>query len=304
MSHLPLNALHAFKYVYETGGIRAAARQLQVSHSSVSRHVRELEVWLGLSLIDPKREGRLLKFTAAGESLGRSVGETLSQLAFDVAKLKEAPVTNSIILSTTPSFASRWLLPRLSRFTDQYPNIEIHIRAEQQVEKLRDKQYDLAIRMGAGPWEGDEAILLMDDRLVPVCNADLFHRIKERGLTGIDVFSQFPLIHDRDPSASWMSWADMYMPELDRNFFQKGARYSSSDLVLRAAASGLGIALARERLAEEDLELGLLHKIWNDQIIHLPSAYSLIAKPHHHWTRTLRLVVEWLQREVAISRKK
>lgn len=297
MSHLPLNALNAFKYVYETGGIRAAARQLQVSHSAVSRHVQELEAWLGLALIDPKREGRLLKFTTAGDSLGHSVQETLSQLAFDVAKLKEAPVSNSIVISTTPSFASRWLLPRLTNFTTEHPNIEIHIRAEQQIEKLRDNQYDLAIRMGAGPWEGDDAFSLMDERLVPVCNADLYRKIKEQGLSDTDIYSKFPLIHDRDPSTSWLSWAHEFLPNAGVQTFQKGARYSSSDLVLRAAASGLGIALARERLAEEDLDLGMLHRIYDDRFIHMSSAYSIITKPRHHRSKALGLVVDWLKKE-------
>ena len=128
--------LRAFAAVYETGGIRPAARQLEVTHSSVSRFVHELEAWLDVSLIDRRKEHRATAFTAEGEMLGRRVLACLAELESSLNAVKESRNANSVVIETTPSFAARWLLPRLGQFEEAFKWIELSVLVDQRIKTL------------------------------------------------------------------------------------------------------------------------------------------------------------------------
>ena len=130
---LALNALRTFAAVYETGGVRPASRALNVAHSSVSRHLRELEKALGIDLFEPREGTRALTFTPQGETLGRAALESFGRLAAVVRSLREAPRRNAVTISTTPSIAALWLLPRLPSFEKAYPGIGLSVIAEQKL---------------------------------------------------------------------------------------------------------------------------------------------------------------------------
>ena len=143
-----------------------------------------------------------------------------------------------MVISTTASIAALWLLPRLSDLQNKLPHIEISVLTEQKIIDPDGIQVDIAIRMGQGPWLNDHCIPLMDDRLYPVVHPDL---IKGSRGDPLNLFSQHSLIHDRDPDTSWRKWFQSFpISGLD---IRKGPRFSSSDLVIRAAKQGLGIAL-------------------------------------------------------------
>src|SRR5215467_12638150 len=255
MRDLPLNALRAFAAVHARGGVRAAARELGIAHSAVSRHVAELERWLGTALTEPGGSGRHGKvLNPAGQALGREVRAALEEIARATAALREARSPNSVTLSTTPSIASRWLLPRLSAFERRHPRSELSVVVSPKLEDFAARTIDLAIRMGRGPWPDLRCEPLMDDALYPVMSRSFWERAGRPSRP--DDLRGLRLIHDRDPSASWGAWRDRYGPKnLD---VRGGVRYTSSDLALRGAALGQGVALARHRLAEEDVAAGIL----------------------------------------------
>ena len=116
MHALPLTSLRALAAVYACGGIRPAARSLRIAHSSVSRHLREVEAWLGLPVLDRAAGRRRLVFTQDGEALAKACHSSMSSLQAAAERLKERHQTSSVIVATTPSFAARWLLPRLGVF--------------------------------------------------------------------------------------------------------------------------------------------------------------------------------------------
>src|SRR5688500_10858940 len=112
---LPLNSLRAFAMVYAQGGVRAAARELGIAHSSVSRHLAELEDWLGVSVTNEGAGRGGISFTPQGEMLAKATESGFRDIERAVASLREARSPRSVTISATPSFATRWLLPRLPR---------------------------------------------------------------------------------------------------------------------------------------------------------------------------------------------
>ena len=220
MYALKLNALRAFAAVYEAGGMRPAARSLGIAHSAVSRHVSELEEWLGVPLLGG-HSGRRTGFTAQGEALGRSALAGLSALAEAVTQVRESRRANSVVIATAASLASRWLLPRLPRLAERAPWVEVSVLVQPRVAGLADQGADLALRMGPGPWPGEAAEPLMDESLFPVMSEQAWLKAGRPHRLG-DLL-KLPLIHDRDPNAGWALWRDAFGPAaLD---VQKGARF-------------------------------------------------------------------------------
>ncbi|MGE7139619.1 LysR substrate-binding domain-containing protein [Luteibacter sp. NPDC031894] len=292
MKSLPLNALRAFAMTHEHGGVRAAARELGVAHSSVSRHLAELETWIGVPLFE--RGAATWTPSPQGVALARRVHELLQGMAEATAAAREAPSPFTVTIGVAPSFASRWLLPRLPTLERAHPRIGLSVLVNQQLDTLSEG-VDLAVRMGSGPWAGLDCEPLMDDHLYPVVNTDFWRAAN--GSDAVESLLGLRLLHDRDPSASWEHWRRVHGPAslpLDH-----GARLTSSDLVLRAAELGQGIALARGRLAEDALVAGTLIRPFGDKAVHLPKAYWLVrpkrkaASPSQRHAVTA--VVAWLK---------
>lgn len=292
MRDLPLNALRAFAAVYAHGGIRAAARELGVAHSSIHRHLAELNAWVGVPLFAETAGRRGLAFTAQGETLGKAALAGLGDIAAAVAALREAKPARAVTLSTTPSFAARWLLPRLPSFEQRHPGIEVSVVVNQKLDDLDAGGIDLAVRMGAGPWPGTRSEPLMDDALYPVTSpALLAHARRPPDL------SRARLLHDRDPQASWEAWRRVHGPAtLD---VRRGPRFASSDLLLRAAQQGQGVALARHRLAADDVATGTLLRPFGDRRIDLGVSYWLVQSPRQGTRAATAALIDWLKREAA-----
>ncbi len=294
MIELPLNALRAFALVHREGGIRSAARVLGVTHSAVSRHVRELEAWIGVNLLEPNRANRALAFTVHGETLGQACLSGFETLAEVVVSLREARSPNTVTVSTAPSFAARWLLPRVSDFSIRHPRVELSVIAQQKTGPLGEQGADVAIRMGKGPWPDVDCEPLMDDELYPVVARSAFGSgpaWSDRDL------GRATLLHDRDPSASWGLWRAAFGPgSLD---VRKGPRFVSSDLVLRAAAQGLGVALARDRLARDDVANGSLVRPFGDRSLRVPDAYWIVTRTRDSEAdperQAVTVLIEWLK---------
>lgn len=295
MSQIPLGALRAFAAVYEAGGVRAAARALHITHSALSRYLRELETWLGVPLLEPRGGGARLKFTVHGDALGHAASASLSELARAIDAVRELRRAHSVAVATTASFGARWLLPRLKLFQRAHAWIETSIIAEQSVLGLSEQGADLAIRMGPGPWADGDTIPLMDDALYPVATRDYWASLGQR--SPARALQQARLLHDRDPSASWESW---FVEHKAAAFdWRGGPRFTSSDLVLRAAAEGLGVALARGRLAAGDVAAGRLVRPFDTLFVAVPRAYWLVLPKGGPRREAEAALTVWLKEQAA-----
>jgi LysR family glycine cleavage system transcriptional activator len=294
MVELPLNALRAYALVYAQGGVRAAARELRIAHSSVSRHLSELERWLGAPVIEKQAGGRGgLKFTPQGEALGKALLAAFRDMARAAASVREARSPSSVSLSAAPSFASRWLLPRLPQLEAAHPKIELSIVVEQKLTDMEAGIVDLAIRMGSGPWPDVHAEPLMKETVYPVMSPAYWQQTgwPDRPAD----LNRLRLLHDRDPQTTWEAWRQAFGPAaLD---VRTGPRFASADLLLRAAAQGQGVALARHRLAADDLESNHLIRPFGDLQLELGTGYWIVRAPHGLPKPATRAVMEWLRQQ-------
>ncbi len=291
MQRLPLSALRAFAAVYEAGGVRPAARTLQITHSSVSRHLHELEDWLGVALLENRGEKRRLAFTPQGLALGKAALAGLSALTNAVEGVRELRRASSVVVATTASFAVRWLLPRLALLQKSHPWIEVSMITQQAVQNPAEQGADLTVRMGNGPWFDGKCEPIMDDALYPVASRRYWDSIGERRPGR--ALGKARLLHDRDPSSAWERWFAVHpLRGID---LRAGARFTSSDLVLRAAAEGLGVALARDRLAADELRSGVLFRPFGATQVGVPRAYWLVQTPDEDSRPAVLAVAEWIK---------
>lgn len=292
MRDLPLNGLRVLAATLEAGGVRAASRFLQLSPSVVHRHLRELEARIGVELVE--RGGGKLRFTAAGQRLGRLAAETLSELAVGVEATSEDRRPNEVVVATTESFAGRWLLPRLARFDAARGRYTVSIKTDQRLSRI-PADADIAIRLGSYVDDSQPASEpFMDEVMVPVLSRDL--AAKTGALDRAEAVLQLPLLHDRDPQVSWRRWCGAVGADPDAA--RSGARLTSSALVQAAAALGMGVGLARRRLAGPDIAAGQLIELAHFAVA-IGTAYWIVRRPVPRAAE--QFVLDWLRREAGTS---
>ncbi|HZF24664.1 MAG TPA: LysR substrate-binding domain-containing protein [Steroidobacteraceae bacterium] len=293
MRDLPLHALRAFAAVYSHGGVRAAARELGIAHSSVSRHLSELSAWLGVAVAEPGRGKRGLILTAQGELLAKATLQGLQEITRVASTVREARSGRSVTIAAAPSFAARWLLPRIPELESALPRIEVSVVVDQRLTDLNSGEVDFAIRIGEGKWREVHCEPLMADSLYPVMSAAYWQRSGRPDTPAR--LARLRLLHDRDPQASWESWRAAHGPKaLD---VRSGPRFASSDLVLRAAMQGQGVALARHQLAREDVASGALVRPLGKLSVNLGPSYWIVLADKLRNREAALAVVAWLKKQ-------
>ena len=253
MSRLPpLDALHVFAVAARHLNFTTAAEELHRTQSAVSHRIKTLEAELGVALFT--RLTRRLELTPAGRALALHMNQSLAEIARIIAGFGKLKGTQRLRVTALPSVASRWLTPRLPRFFDLCPEIEVQLIAEPQLLDLRTEGIDLAVRFGRGQYPRHSVSRLMTDRVLPVCSPRF---LAEHGpINTIEKLLALPLVHDfaaeNDKSHSdWSSWLGQLRrvaaPHLG------GQRFSNADLAIEAAVCGIGVALGRFSLVADCL---------------------------------------------------
>ncbi len=294
MRHLPsLNALRTFEAAARLTSISNAGQELCVSHGAVSRQVKLLEHWLGVKLFE--RDGRSLQLTSAGAAYLKTCSAALDLIEEGTVNLQQQRSSNVIGVATTHSFAERWLMARLPSFRAEHPNIEVWIVLEQQLTQFAQPGIDVAIRMGTGPWPQYHSRPLMQDRLIPVCSPNLIETGPE--ITTPEDLLHYPLLHDQDPKAQWAVWLKANnIKGIDLN---RGPRYSSSNIVLQAALSGQGIALANEALVKDDIERGHLIQVLSLDV-NLGTNYWIVTPNQNSKLKKVIAFSNWLEKTAQV----
>src|SRR5262249_49491857 len=245
MARLPsLDTLRVFSVAARHLSFTKAAEELHLTQSAISHRVRALEEELGVLLFN--RLTRKLTLTPAGQALGQRVERAVSDIARAIDGLDEDGEERRLTVTTLPSVASRWLVPRLQHFQALHPEIELQVIADPNLLDLRSARIDVAIRFGAGAYPGYAVTALLPDSVFPVCTPRLF---ANRGPSRtIDDLFDLPLLHDSSTEGDgsgtdWRSWLD-HIGRSDVSCAH-GQRFSDARLLIDAAALGLGVALAR-----------------------------------------------------------
>jgi LysR family glycine cleavage system transcriptional activator len=282
----PLPALRIFEAAGRHGGFTAAAAELGVTPSAVSHGVRALEDSLGLPLFH--RDPRGLRLTPAGETLLGETSRAFQALSRCVEGLTETRSRNGLVGSVAPTFATRWLLPRLPALRRRHPSLALTISTEREHVELGDGRFDFAIRMAAAPAGNAEWHRLAAVRMVPVVAPDCRFSLAE-------ALARMPAIHVIAAQEDWAEWAALRgvgPPEGSR-----GLRFDTIQMALDAAARGLGVALARLPACADDISAGRVRAL--DAPVEGGTAYWLVAWPGLLRQREGRLLAAWLRDELS-----
>jgi LysR family glycine cleavage system transcriptional activator len=245
---LPLETLRGFEAAARTGSFSAAAEQLNITHGAISRQIAKLEGWLGLKLFE--RGARGVSLTPEGQRLFLRTSEAFSLIS-DTADRWSEPRGEAVVrLTSIPSISGLWLMPRLHALEDGPTRLRIVLDVDNHQADLADEGLDLSIRCGRGKIPGRVSVQLFEEHCSPVSSPKLAAEI---GKGKPERLLKYPLIHDSDASA-WRAW--FAARGMDYRPRPQDRRFEDYNLVLDAAAHGLGIALSRPPLTVDQLASG------------------------------------------------
>ncbi|MCA0921842.1 LysR substrate-binding domain-containing protein [Pseudooceanicola nanhaiensis] len=246
LRNAPLNGLRAVEAVARLGSLRAAAAELGVSTGAVSQQVARTEAALGRQLFERAPGG--LQVMPGAEDVMRLLSDGFGRIAAAV-ELTRRDRAQILTISVAPIFAARWLIWRLPEFTRAHPEIKVRLDSDVTLVDPNAGDVDFAIRIGRGPYPGLTADHLLDQLVIPVCNADWAARIKAPA-----DFGKVPIIRDARAMFDWDVWLG---PEGESPaILGEGPVFNEASLGLDAAMAGEGVLLAFETLCHDALERG------------------------------------------------
>ena len=284
----PLNALPSFEAAARNLSFSRAAEELHVTHGAVSRAVRNLEDHLGVKLMI--RATRSVRLTPIGASYAAEIRDVLEHLT-SATSAATGQSSGILSISTIDSFATRWLMPRLSRFRHAHGDIDVRVAVSERLADFVSDGIDIAIRCGGGQYPGLSAELLMKEDLFPVCNPKL---LKGRHpLRAPADLARQTLLHDVF-SVDWAMW--LHSAGIDHVDPHRGPTFLSSDHAILAAVRGEGVALGRSALVADDLAAGRLVRPF---ALSLPAgfAYHVVYPPRALQRPNVRAFRDWLMTE-------
>jgi LysR family transcriptional regulator, glycine cleavage system transcriptional activator len=287
-----LNAMRAFEAAARHQSFSDAATELFVTHAAISRHIRELEDYLGTELFN--RTGRGVTMTDAGQRFGVSLTPLFDQMADAAREAAATGQARTLRVSVEPSIASRWLVPRLGRFNDLHPDIELAFDATNRLVDFHVDDVDLGVRYGMGDWEGVEAIKLSDVQIFPVCAP----KLAREGLTPAGLADE-TLLHE-SRKQWWLDWlaAAGVKEEMD----WRGTVFQNH-LAIEAAEAGQGFALGDQILCTDSLVDGWLARPFAiDMQDH--GSYWIVRKKGSREQASARAFREWLMGEMVETNRK
>jgi LysR family glycine cleavage system transcriptional activator len=292
----PLKSLHAFRYAAQSLSFKNAAEQLNVSQAAISQQIKTLEQSLGLELFE--RHTRQVILTTEGEYLFDYVVQGFDLLEQGVRGIIEDPNPNKLVISTLPSFASRWLVARLGDFQAQEKEINIQLSPSLVVASFQDQELDLSIRFGQGKYDGLKTELLFEEMLIPICHPSLIDTNKAIK----PQLAKLPIIADNGPdmNAIWPLF-QQYIGCEDEQMPSR-LQVSDSTVLIEALLSCQGISMIRYSLVYELMQKG---QLISPLPLYMKSQYNfyLVAPaPHFKYDKVVRFR-HWLKHEVKVIKK-
>lgn len=293
----PLNALRAFEVTARLGTLARAADELCVTPSAVGHQVKNLEDWLGIRLFQV--EGGARRLTFEGERLAQQLGDAFGQINLACRALSRNQASTELHIHVTPTFAIRWLVPRLGRFQALHPDISVHIATSARpIDFDRDDVY-AAIQFGAGAWPGMTADLLFKEDVFPVCHPRLLEGDRPladpRDLRGHTLLHTY---HRRGDWARWLTAAGVPASAVDPD---QGQTFDLTTMALDAAEAGMGIAITREAQVRDALEAGRLAAPFQRDLLRGEGCY-FVSRQARRDEVPVKAFRDWLLAEAAAGR--
>lgn len=284
-----LSALRAFEAAARHENFSRAAEEIHVTHSAISHQVRGLEEELGVQLF--VRNGKRIAVTAEGQHFASILRKSLTDIAVAAEALKASAGQKRLTISSLPSFAARWLAPRLGNFIDRYPDIEVILQSSAHLVDLEREFIDIGIRFGAGNYHGLVTEKLMDDYIYPTISPSYNGGLLPASPQDLENYS---LLRSVDvPWSLWFAAAGVALAEP-----AGGIVFFDSGMLLRAAANGDGIALAKHVFVTPDILSGELVRLFG-VAVKCEHSYYFASTPRALLRPEVRLFKAWLFEQVA-----
>jgi LysR family transcriptional regulator, glycine cleavage system transcriptional activator len=283
-----LNAARAFEAAARHLSFTRAAAELHVTQAAVSHQVKALESQLSLRLF--RRAPRRLLLTDEGQAYAQELSAIFARLAEATARLRAPDARRTLTISVLPSFAARWLVPRLGRFTARHPEIDVRVAPENAPADFARGDVDMGIRFGTGRYPGLRTDRLFGDEIFPVCSPRLLRRLRRPA-----DLRRHVLLHD-ERHDDWRGWlAAARVTGVDP---ARGPIFTDASMLVSAAVAGQGVAMARRVLAEDELAAGRLVRPF---ALALPSerAYYVVSPRATAAQPKIAAFREWLRDEAA-----
>lgn len=265
-----------------------AADALGVTASAASLQIRALEDYLARRLF--RRNGRQVHLTSEGAALLPRVQHALAELERAVDDVRLDRLAGPLRVTTLPSFLQSWLLPRIAQFRAAHPEIDLHFHTSTNAVDFVQEDFHLAIRFGAGGWPNLWAEKVLDEWLLPVCSPTLY--AKHGPVRTADDLKRYPLVHS--VSEPWTAWlfdgrADHYAGGF------RGAVFEDSQAVVRMAAHGAGLALARWSLVADEIHSGAL--VAAGRHVQYDRSYWLVSPNRAKDLHSAKVFIDWIRTE-------
>lgn len=287
-----LNALKAFESAARHASFSLAGAELHVSHAAISRHIRDLEAWLGTKLF--LRTGRGVQLTESGQVLARDLTPAFDLMVQATERFVRPRDRRRLVISAEVSFAALWLVPRLGSFTTKHPDIDLELDPTNRVVDFTKEKVDLGIRYGNGSWHDTDAIKLVDSDLTPVCSPTL---LKKSGVrTPADLGGVILL--QEDLKENWCNWLDE--AGVGETVSANGATLKGH-LAVAAAEAGQGFALADAIQVGDALIAGRLVRPF-DTVLRR-HGYYVVRRVGSKESKAATAFRLWLEGEIVRSRE-
>jgi LysR family glycine cleavage system transcriptional activator len=288
-----LSLLSAFEAAGRLGSITAAAQELSLTQSAVSRQIKALEEQLEYPLFH--RERQTIRLTIGGEGYLREVRDALRKISMASLNLRANPSARTLNVAALPTLGARWLTPRLPSFLANHPGTTINLVTRQDYFDFQLEPIDIAIHFGRPEWPGAEMALMRREQVIPVCHPALAS--KYLFLEAAD-FRPAPLLHLTTRLRAWEDWLSL---NGDTAESVQGMIFDQFTTMIEAAACGLGVALLPTFLIEEELASGKLVRAMN-RPMESNGAYYLVWPSERGTFPPLAMFREWVLAETAADR--
>ena len=296
----PLDLLRGFESAARHLSFTRAGAELFLTQSAVSRQILQLEEFVGAPLFE--RRHKALALTEAGQAYYRVIAAALDQVREATRRLRETRKAHVLTVTTTVSFASAWLVPRLARFRREYPGVDVRITATHEVVDLEREGVDLAVRdcaIGAAP---QGAIRLVSEHLAPMCSAVYAKeaRAQKKPLLRPEDLKHHVMLNLHDPTGRWpwLSWAQWLESKGVEDLVPAGTlTFDQYDQVINAAVHGQGVALGRMTLTQQHRRDKQLVTLFGRSECIARGYFAILAKDAAERPEVNRFIA-WMQREI------
>ncbi|NYE62587.1 LysR family glycine cleavage system transcriptional activator [Duganella sp. 1224] len=281
------SALRAFEAAARHENFSRAAEELHLTHGAISHQVRGLEEELGRALF--VRHGRQVKITHDGLKFAQFLGKAFADIAAATDAMRAASINQRLTITSIPSFAARWLAPRLGRFIELHPDIEVVLQSSGHMQDLAREGVDVGIRFGRGHYPGMVVLRLMGDVYYPVVSPH--YRGGQLPATPADL-ARHTLLRSVEHWTPWLRAAGVNLPEPSG-----GLLFEDLSMLIRSAADGNGVALVRHVVAMQEIASGQLLRLFNIATPS-PDEYYFVTPPGAAGKPQVLAFRRWLLEEI------